>query len=78
MHALVAPPAAGAGLDATGLAAALVAGAALDGAGALAAGALAVGALLDGALLDGPLAAVLDLLEHAVSMIATVPVAAMT
>jgi hypothetical protein len=77
MQAFTGPPAAGAGLDATGLAAALVAGAALDGAGALAAGALVAGALAAGALLDG-LAAVLDLLEHAVSMIATVPVAAIT
>jgi len=76
MHALIAPPAAGAGLDATGLAGTLAAGAVLEGAGAGAlvdgAGALAAGALLVG------LAAVLDLLEHAVSMIATVPVAAMT
>ena len=72
----MAPPPAGAGLDATGLAGALAAGALLDGAGA---GALVdgAGALDAGALLDG-LAAVLDLLEHAVSMIATVPVAAIT
>jgi hypothetical protein len=76
MHALIAPPPAGAGLDATGLAGALAAGELLDGAGA---GALLEGAeaLAAGALFDG-LAAVLDLLEHAVSMIATVPVAAMT
>jgi hypothetical protein len=77
MHALTAPPPAGAGLDATALEGA-GAGALLEGAGA---GALlegaGAGALLDGALLDG-LAAVLDLLEHAVSMIATVPVAAIT
>ena len=74
MQALIAAAAAGldAGALATGLAAALVAGDALDGAGALAAGAL-LGAALDGAALG-----VLDLLEHAVSMIATVPVAAMT
>jgi hypothetical protein len=81
MHALMAPPAAGAELAGAGALDA-GAGAELAGAGALEAGAGAelagAGALVaaTGALLLGVLAVFL-LLEQPASMIATVPVAAM-